>query len=72
MNQNGVKHFIGRGDFFLEGVYSKNFFLGGGVSVGDYLWDLLTCFGQLVQNNVVKDGAKTHITGVLRKRGYKI
>jgi hypothetical protein len=42
------------------------------VSVGDYLWDLLTCFGQLVQNNVVKDGAKTHITGVLRKRGYKI
>lgn len=72
MNQNGVKHFIGRGDFFLEGVYSKNFFLGGGVSVGDYLWDLLTCFGQLVQNNVVKDGAKTHIAGVLRKRGYKI
>lgn len=72
MNQNGVKHFIGRGDFFLEGVYSKNFFLGGGVSVGDYLWDLLTCFGQLVQNNVVKDGVKTHITGVLRKRGYKI
>lgn len=72
MNQNGVKHFIGRGDFFLEGVYSKNFYLGGGVSVGDYLWDLLTCFGQLVQNNVVKDGAKTHITGVLRKRGYKI
>lgn len=72
MNQNGVKHFIGRGDFFLEGIYSKNFYLGGGVSVGDYLWDLLTCFGQLVQNNVVKDGAKTHITGVLRKRGYKI
>ena len=72
MNQNGVKHFIGRGDFFLEGVYSRNFYLSGGVSVGDYLWDLLTCFGQLVQNNVVKDGAKTHITGVLRKRGYKI
>ena len=72
MNQNGVKHFIGRRDFFLEGVYSKNFYLGGGVSVGDYLWDLLTCFGQLVQNNEVKDGAKTHITGVLRKRGYKI
>lgn len=72
MNQNGVKHFIGRGDFFLEGIYSRNFYLSGGVSVGDYLWDLLTCFGQLVQNNVVKDGAKTHITGVLRKRGYKI
>lgn len=72
MNQNGVKHFIGRGDFFLEGIYSRNYYLSGGVSVGDYLWDLLTCFGQLVQNNVVKDGAKTHITGVLRKRGYKI
>ena len=72
MNQNGVKHFIGRGDFFLEGIYSRNFYLSGGVSVGDYLWDLLTCFGQLVQHNVLKDGAKTHITGVLRKRGYKI
>ena len=29
MNQNNVKHYIGRGDFFLEGVYSKDFFMAG-------------------------------------------
>ena len=73
MNQNSVKHFIGRGDFFLEGVYSRNFYLSGGVSVGDYLWDLLTCFGRIVQNNAISDaGVKSYITDVLRKRGYRI
>lgn len=71
MNQNGVKHYIGRGDFFLEGIYSRKFYMSGGVDIGDYIWDLLTCFGEMAKNNML-GGAKTHITGVLRKRGYRI
>ena len=71
MNQNGVKHFIGRGDFFLEGIYSRKFYMSGGIDIGDYIWDLLTCFGEMAKNNML-GGAKTHITRVLRKRGYRI
>ena len=71
MNQNGVKHFIGRGDFFLEGIYSRKFYMSGGIDIGDYIWDLLTCFGEMAKNNMLGN-AKAHITGVLRKRGYRI
>ena len=71
MNQNGVKHYIGRGDFFLEGIYSRKFYMSGGIDIGDYIWDLLTCFGEMAKNNML-GGAKNHITGVLRKRGYRI
>lgn len=71
MNQNGVKHYIGRGDFFLEGIYSRKFYMSGGIDIGDYIWDLLTCFGEMAKNNML-GGAKGHITGVLRKRGYNI
>ena len=71
MNQNNVKHYIGRGDFFLEGIYSRRFYMSGGIDIGDYIWDLLTCFGEMAKNNML-GGAKTHITGVLRKRGYRI
>lgn len=71
MNQNGVKHYIGRGDFFLEGIYSRKFYMSGGIDIGDYIWDLLTCFGEMAKNNMLGN-AKTHITGVLRKRGYNI
>lgn len=71
MNQNGVKHYIGRGDFFLEGIYSRRFYMSGGIDIGDYIWDLLTCFGEMAKNNML-GGAKNHITGVLRKRGYRI
>lgn len=71
MNQNNVKHYIGRGDFFLEGIYSRKFYMSGGIDIGDYIWDLLTCFGEMAKNNML-GGAKTHITGVLRKRGYRI
>ena len=71
MNQNGVKHYIGRGDFFLEGIYSRKFYMSGGIDIGDYIWDLLTCFGEMAKNNML-GGAKTHITGVLRKRGYRV
>lgn len=71
MNQNNVKHYIGRGDFFLEGIYSRRFYMSGGVDIGDYIWDLLTCFGEMAKNNMLGN-AKNHITGVLRKRGYRI
>ena len=71
MNQNNVKHYIGRGDFFLEGIYSRKFYMSGGIDIGDYIWDLLTCFGEMAKNNML-GGAKTHITGVLRKRGYRV
>lgn len=72
MNQNGVKHFIGRGDFFLEGVYSKKIYLAGGNDVGRYLWDLLTCFGMMVRHGMVtNDTIKNHIQGILNGYGFK-
>ena len=72
MNQNGVKHFIGRGDFFLEGVYSKDFFMAGGVSVNKYLWDLITCFGQMVKYGEFKNkDVERHIRGVVNGRGFR-
>lgn len=72
MNQNEVKHFIGRGDFFLEGVYSKKFFLAGGVDVGAYLWDLLTCFGMMVRHGMIANATiKNHIQGILNGHGFR-
>lgn len=72
MNQNEVKHFIGRGDFFLEGVYSKKFFLAGGVDVGAYLWDLLTCFGMMVRHGMIANTTiKKHIQGILNGHGFR-
>nr|DAI29156.1 MAG TPA: tail protein [Caudoviricetes sp.] len=70
MNQNNVKHFIGRGDFFLEGIYSKHFYMRGGIDVAEYLWDLLTCFGILKRHGTIS-GASSHIQGVLNKYGFK-
>ena len=72
MNQNEVKHFIGRGDFFLEGVYSKKFFLAGGVDVGAYLWDLLTCFGMMVRHGMIANTTiKKHIQDILNGHGFR-
>lgn len=70
MNQNNVKHYIGRGDFFLEGIYSKHFYMRGGVDVAEYLWDLLTCLGMLKRHGTIS-GASSHIQGVLNKYGFK-
>lgn len=70
MNQNSVKHYIGRGDFFLEGIYSKHFYIRGGVDVAEYLWDLLTCLGMLKRHGTIS-GASNHIQGVLDKYGFK-
>lgn len=70
MNQNNVKHYIGRGDFFLEGIYSRHFYMRGGVDVATYLWDLLTCIGMLKRHGTIS-GASGHIQGVLDKYGFK-
>ena len=70
MNQNDVKHYIGRGDFFLEGIYSKHFYMSGGTDVEKYLWDLLTCFGMLKRHGTIS-GASGHIQGVLDKYGFR-
>lgn len=71
MNQNGVKHYIGRGDFFLEGIYSRKFYMSGGRDIGQYLWDLLTCFGIMKRYGQISGSAGGHVQGVLDKYGFK-
>lgn len=71
MNQNNVKHYIGRGDFFLEGIYSKHFYMSGGRDIGQYLWDLLTCFGIMKRYGQISGDAGGHVQGVLDKYGFK-
>ena len=71
MNQNGVKHFIGRGDFFLEGVYAHHFYMSGGVDIKQYLWDLLTCFGIMKRYGQIDGFAGGHVQGVLDKYGFR-
>nr|DAK24643.1 MAG TPA: tail protein [Caudoviricetes sp.] len=71
MNQNNVKHYIGRGDFFLEGIYSKHFYMSGGRDIGQYLWDLLTCFGIMKRYGQISGAAGGHVQGVLDKYGFK-
>ena len=71
MNQNNVKHYIGRGDFFLEGIYSRRFYMSGGRDIGQYLWDLLTCFGIMKRYGQISGSAGGHVQGVLDKYGFK-
>ena len=72
MNENGVKHYIGRGDFFLEALYSRKVFLANGKDVGAYLWDLLTCFGMMVRHGMVTNPTiKRHIQGILDGYGFR-
>lgn len=71
MNQNNIKHYIGRGDFFLEGIYSKHFYMSGGRDIGQYLWDLLTCFGIMKRYGQISGAAGGHVQGVLDKYGFK-
>ena len=47
MNENGVKHVLGRGDKLFESIYVRNVYTGGNYSLNQQVWDLLTCFGQL-------------------------
>ena len=71
MNQNNVKHYIGRGDFFLEGVYAHHFYMSGGVDIKQYLWDLLTCFGIMKRYGQIDGFAGGHVQGVLDKYGFR-
>ena len=72
MNENSVKHYIGRGDFFLEALYSRKVFLANGKDVGAYLWDLLTCFGMMVRHGMVTNSTiKNHIQGILNGYGFR-
>lgn len=72
MNENGVKHYIGRGDFFLEAVYSRKLILANGKDVGAYLWDLLSCFGMMVRHGMVTNSTiKRHIQGILDGYGFR-
>ena len=72
MNENGVKHYIGRGDFFLEALYSRKVFLANGKDVGAYLWDLLTCFGMMVRHGMVTNTTiKNHIQDILNGYGFR-
>ena len=73
MNQNSVKHYIGRGDFFLEALYSRKVFLANGKDVGAYLWDLLTCFGMMVRHGMVTNKViKNHIQEILNGYGFRV
>ena len=47
MNENGMKHVLGRGDKLFESIYVRNVYTGGNYSLNQQVWDLLTCFGQL-------------------------
>lgn len=71
MNQNNVKHYIGRGDFFLEGIYAHHFYTSGGRDIGLYLWDLLTCFGVMKRYGQISGAAGGHVQGILDKYGFR-
>lgn len=71
MNQNNVKHYIGRGDFFVEGIYSRHFYMSGGRDIGQYLWDLLACFGIMKRYGQISGAAGNHVQGVLDKYGFR-
>ena len=71
MNQNNVKHYIGRGDFFVEGIFSRHFYMSGGRDIGQYLWDLLTCFGIMKRYGQISGAAGNHVQGVLDKYGFR-
>ena len=72
-NENNVKHFIGRGDKFIEGIYSKHFYMSGGRDIGQYLWDIITCFGIIARYgwDLKNSSIQTHIRNVFTKYGFK-
>lgn len=74
MNEKGIRHNLGRADKHFSGAWINNIFIGqAGVNLGTYVWDILTCFGQLSKYNWdFKDKTVSrHITGVLNKYGFK-
>lgn len=74
MNEKGIRHNLGRADKHFSGAWINNIFIGqAGVNLGTYVWDILTCFGQLSKFNwdFKNTTVKNHITGVLNKYGFR-
>lgn len=74
MNEKGIRHNLGRADKHFSGAWINNIFIGqAGVNLGTYVWDILTCFGQLSKFNwdFKNTTVKNHITGVLSKYGFR-
>ena len=74
MNERGVRHNLGRGDKHFSGAWIDNIFVGkSAYNVGTYLWDLLTCLGQISKYgwDLKNQNIRTHITGVLNKYSFK-
>lgn len=73
-NEKGVRHNLGRGDKHFSGAWIDNIFIGKtAVNLGTYVWDILTCFGQLSKANwdLKNQSFKSHVSGVLSKYGFK-
>ena len=73
-NEMGVRHNLGRGDKHFSGAWIDNIFVGkSAYSVGTYLWDLLTCLGQISKYgwDLKNQNIRSHITGVLNKYNFK-
>ena len=74
MNERGIRHNLGRGDKHFSGAWIDNIFIGkNAYNVGTYLWDLLTCLGQISKYgwDLKNQNIRTHITGVLNKYSFK-
>lgn len=74
MNEKGIRHNLGRADKHFSGAWINDIFIGqSGVNLGTYVWDILTCFGQLSKYNwdFKNKTVSRHITGILNKYGFK-
>nr|DAD87412.1 MAG TPA: Neck appendage protein [Siphoviridae sp. cthrK8] len=73
-NEKGVRHNLGRGDKHFSGAWIDNIFVGkSAYNVGTYLWDLLTCLGQISKYgwDLKNQNIRSHITSVLNKYSFK-
>ena len=74
MNENGVKHNLGRGDKHFSKAYIDDLFIGkGSQNVGGYLWDILTCFGIIARYgwDLKNSSVQSHVRSVFTKYGFK-
>lgn len=73
-NEKGVRHNLGRGDKHFSGAWIDNIFVGkDAVNLGTYVWDILTCFGQLSKVNwdLKNSNVQSHIRSILNKYKFK-
>ncbi|VTT11455.1 PblB [Streptococcus gordonii] len=73
-NEKGVRHNLGRGDKHFSDAWIDNIFVGkSAYNVGTYLWDLLTCLGQISKYgwDLKNQNIRSHITSVLNKYSFK-